>query len=98
MLCAITVRKLKAGTYQQFRKAWNVDPWPQGWTRAYHVRSVDDENEVMSFGFFDGTLEQLEKSQETSDYASMRARTAPFEQSVRLDGLYEVLEEITPQR
>ena len=45
MLVALTLRKLKPGSYEQFRKAWEPADWPEQWERAYHVRNVNDENE-----------------------------------------------------
>jgi len=32
---------------------------PEQYEGAYHVRNVNDENEVISFGFFNGTLNDL---------------------------------------
>jgi hypothetical protein len=96
MLCALTVRKLKPGSYDDFRKAWQTDPWPEGWLRAYHVRRIDDENEVVSFGFFDGTIEELRATQQASDYRTLRSRTGEFEEAILVDGIYEVLEEVLP--
>lgn len=99
MLVALTVRKLKPGTYDAFRAAWEGDgtPPPEGWVRAYHVRSLSDPDEVISFGFFDGTLDDLRRGQKEEDYGALRRRTAEFEESIGADGLYEVLEELTPE-
>lgn len=67
MLCALTHRRLKPGAYERFRAAWQPETWPPGWARAYHVRNVDDEDEIISFGFFDGTLEELRARQSAED-------------------------------
>ena len=97
MLVALTVRRLKPGTYEEFRKAWQPEtPPPEGWVRVYHVRNTADEDEVISFGFFDGTMEELRASQGDEDYEALRRRTAAFEESIGADGVYEVLEELTP--
>jgi hypothetical protein len=99
MLVALTVRKLKPGSYDAFRAAWEGDgtPPPEGWVRAYHVRNVNDPDEVISFGFFDGSLEELRAGQTAEDYAGVRRKTAEFEEAIGADGLYEVLEELTPE-
>jgi len=55
MLCALTVRKLRPGTLEDFKKAFIPADAPRGWTRFYALRNVDDEDEVITFGFFDGT-------------------------------------------
>ncbi|HEX4837025.1 MAG TPA: hypothetical protein VFV03_00660 [Solirubrobacteraceae bacterium] len=33
------------------------------WKRIYHVRDLEDENIVISFGFFDGSLAGLRELQ-----------------------------------
>jgi heme-degrading monooxygenase HmoA len=97
MLCALTVRKLKPGTYEQFRQAFipgdNVEV-PAGWKQFYALRNTAEEDEVITFGFFDGTLEQLRAGQqESSDYDERRAATDEFVESVGADGVFEVVEE-----
>lgn len=62
MLCALTVRKLKRGSMEDFKKAFVPDDedmkTSSGWKHFYAVRGVDDQNEIITFGFFDGTLEE----------------------------------------
>jgi heme-degrading monooxygenase HmoA len=96
MLCAMTQRKLKPGTYEDFRDAFvpgDTVEAPEGWTRFYALRSVADENEVITFGFFDGTLEELRAGQGDSDYDERRASADEFVESVGVDGLFEVVDE-----
>jgi heme-degrading monooxygenase HmoA len=97
MLCALTVRKLKPGTYEQFRQAFIPDDdveVPAGWKQFYALRNTGDENEVITFGLFDGTLDQLRAGQqESSDYDERRAATDEFVESVGADGVFEVIEE-----
>jgi hypothetical protein len=97
MIVALTVRRLKPGTYEQFRSAWEPEEWPSQWDRAYHVRNVNDENEVISFGFFDGTLDELQRARQEGPAEDERQRRmAEFVQSTGADGLYEVIEEVSP--
>ena len=103
MLCALTVRRLKPGTYEQFRQAWDPgeDAWVEGWTRAYHLRNTRDENEIISFGFFDGTLEELTRRTEEVDAdgrlrEERQRRLDEVVESVGADSIYEVIEEVTP--
>jgi hypothetical protein len=93
MLCALTVRRLKPGGFEDFRRVWEsaVGEQPPGWTRVYTVRNVADENEIVSFGFFDGTLEQLRQSQGNFDYAGWRAKIDELVESTGADGIYEVV-------
>lgn len=96
MLCALTVRKLKPGAFEDFKRAF-VPPEgteaPAGWKRFYAIRNVDDEDEVITFGLFDGTLEELRGGQQDGDYESRRGAAHAFVDSVGADGIYEVLEE-----
>jgi hypothetical protein len=97
MLCTLTVRKLKPGTAEEFKQAFipadetNV---PAGWKRFYAIRNVADENELITFGFFDGSLEELRASQQdNSEYDKRRAAADEFVESVGADGIFEVVEE-----
>jgi hypothetical protein len=94
MLCALTVRKLKPGTLDQFRELFSPpEDAPPGWKRFYAIRNVEDENEVITFGFFDGTVEEMRASQSEGDYEERRAAAEELVESIGADGLYEVLEE-----
>jgi heme-degrading monooxygenase HmoA len=97
MLCALTVRNLKPGTMEQFKQAFIPDDdveVPAGWKRFYALQNVNDENQVITFGFFDGTLEELRAGQsDSSDYDQRRATVAELVESVGADGIFEVVEE-----
>ena len=95
MLVALTVRKLKPGSYEQFRQAWEPEDWPEQWERAYHIRNVNDENEVISFGFFNGTLDELRQFRDESGREDERQRRmTELVESTGADGIYEVIEEV----
>jgi hypothetical protein len=97
MLVALTVRNLKPGSYEQFRKAWEPEDWPEQWERAYHIRNVNDENEVISFGFFDGTLDELRQLRDEGGREDERQRRmVELVESTGADGIYEVIEEVRP--
>ncbi|HET6997040.1 MAG TPA: hypothetical protein VFI03_00490 [Solirubrobacterales bacterium] len=96
MLCALTVRKLKPGAMEDFKQAFvppdDMEP-PPGWKRFVALRGVEDENEVITFGFFDGTLEEMRGNQEDNEYDQRRAAAEQFVESVGTDGVFEVVEE-----
>jgi hypothetical protein len=100
MLCALTVRCLKPGTYEQFRAAWQPQPWPDFLRSAYLVRNQDDEDEVAAFGFIDLSVDELEALRDDPSFLSNEAarmeRISAFEESVILNAIYEVAEEIVP--
>ncbi len=75
MLCALTVRKLKPWTFEDFKAAFvpaeDLEA-PAGWKGFYALRNVNDENEVITFGLFDGTLDELRAGQEQGEYDQRR--------------------------
>jgi hypothetical protein len=94
MYCALTVRKLKPGTYDEWRKAWGSDEdIPEG-AEAYIVRNLKDPNEIVAFGLIEGDMDEIK---ETFDEDQERARQdamAPYIESIGADGIYEVIERI----
>jgi hypothetical protein len=98
MLYAMTARRLKPGRYEDYVKAWKLDAAPAGWTGVTTVRGVEDENEIVSFGFFDGSMEDLRRSQQQFDYAAQRARVEECVELTRTDGIFEVTVEMEAER
>jgi hypothetical protein len=99
MICALTVRKLKPGSFDQFRDAFMGgmgDAPPEGFVRFDMLRNTDDPDEVISFGFFDGSAAQLREIASKEGYEEQLERVAPFVESVGADGLYEIVEERIP--
>lgn len=94
MICTLTARRLKPGAYDAFRSAWDPGGVPEGWTRIYHVRDVRDRDVVISFGLFDGTLEELREAQARLGRQAQVDRIGPHVEQVLLDGSYEVVEEL----
>jgi hypothetical protein len=95
MLCALTVRKLKSGSLEDFKHAFIPAAAPAGWTRFYALRNVADGDEVITFGFFDGTAEELRAShsEDAGEYEQRRRASQALVESVGANGIYEVLEE-----
>jgi hypothetical protein len=99
MLCAHTVRRLKPGTFDRFNEAFmpSADDAPAGWVRFHMLRGLDDENDVVTFGFFDGTLEELERSQQDADFESHRRAIDPYVDAVIANGVYEIVATLVPE-
>jgi hypothetical protein len=93
MICAHTVRRLKPGTFEQFAEGFGPPEGAEdaGWVQFYMLRGIADENEVITFGFFDGTAEQLEASQAELGYSEVRAAIEPLVEAVVVNGLYEIV-------
>ena len=99
MLCALTVRQLKPGTFERFAEEFGPresDGTPRGWVRFDMIRDLADENRVVTFGFFDGTLEELERSQAEAGYEDRRAAVEELVEEVPVNGVFEVVREMTP--
>ena len=99
MLCALTIRTLKPGTFDQFREAFmrheDLENAPAGYVRFNMIRNRENPDEVVCFGFFDGTVDELRSAAAEQDYEGQLEAIAPFVESVGADGLYEVVEEYT---
>jgi hypothetical protein len=99
MLVFFSGRRLKPGTYDQFREAWSPqdeEQLPDG-AVIYHARNVKDPDEVISFGLFDvdpGALDEI-RGDEGAEQRRQEAM-AEFVDSAPLEGVYEVVEEIKP--
>jgi hypothetical protein len=97
MQAFLTVRKLKPGTYDDWRKAWEPEEWPEGARRAYILRNVDDPDEVIAFGFYELDLAQERRKPSLEEKQRARfERMAPYVASTGADGVYEVVEEVKP--
>lgn len=97
MYAALTVRRLKPGTYDEWRRAWEPDEWPEGSQRAYILRNREDPDEVIAFGFFEADLASLRTDERFAEQQRVRfERMAQYVESTGADGIYEVVEEVTP--
>jgi hypothetical protein len=94
---ALTVRRLKPGSYDGWRKAWQPDEWPEGSKGAYILRRLDDPDEVIAFGFFEGDFDAVRQDERFQEQQRTRLeRMAPFVESTGADGIYLVVEEVSP--
>lgn len=92
---ALTARKLKSGSYDEWRQAWETGETPEG-VKAYICRNVKDPDEIIAFGIVEASKEEMEAFRgEASDDSARQAAMAPHIESVGTDGFYEVIEEVT---
>ncbi|MCB0858826.1 MAG: hypothetical protein KDB57_12010 [Solirubrobacterales bacterium] len=94
MLCALTVRKVKPGKAEEFIKNFRPpdDEVPGGWKRFYAIRNLADPDEVITFGIFDGDLDQLNASQAADDrYEERIKEVESLIESTGTSGVFEVL-------
>jgi hypothetical protein len=98
MLCALTVRQLKPGSFEQFAEAFrptDTETPPAGWVRFNMIRDLSDENRVVTFGFFDGTLDELERSQAEQRFEERRDAAGEFVEEVLVNGVFDVVVDMT---
>jgi hypothetical protein len=98
MLCALTVRQLKPGTFDRFAEEFGpreAEGPPRGWVRFDMLRDLADENRVVTFGFFDGTLEELEQSQVEHGYTERRTAVDDVVDEVVVNGVFEVVRDMS---
>jgi hypothetical protein len=99
LLCVLTHRRLRPGSYEAFRDAWQPDDWWPSFTHGYHLRSLDDPDEVISFAFYDATAEEFERIRDDPEWIAAEdrrlQRLAPLQLSMRIGGVYEVTEKVT---
>jgi hypothetical protein len=68
---------------------------PDALVRFAMVRNVDDLDEVICFGLFDGTVEELRAGSEAAGRKEQQEAIGAFVESVGADGIYEVVEDIS---
>jgi hypothetical protein len=97
MICFLSARRLKPGAYDEFRRAWEPERWPPEAVRAYHLRDIDDENLVVSFGLYQGTLADRDRIRDGhgDDQARLEQLSQHVEETL-LEGVFEVVEEVEP--
>ena len=92
MLCAHTVRRLKPDAFEEFAERFTPSEGaPAGWVRFHMLRGLEDPAEVVTFGFFDGTLEEMEANQADHDYEERRAAVDDLVDAVVANGVYEIV-------
>jgi heme-degrading monooxygenase HmoA len=99
MIVMFTARRLKPGSWERFRQAWEPgDDSPPGFQRAYHARNLRDEDEVISFGLFDMTQQDYRSWREQVDAQENQRvdRMSAFVEHEYVSGVYEVIDTFEP--
>ena len=99
MLVALSVRRLKPGHYEEFRRAWEPDEFPPPLTRAFHARRLDNPDEVVSYGLLDVDHDDIESVRAAIAETAEDGRQAAMAEHVEellVDAVFEVVEEVVP--
>jgi hypothetical protein len=92
MKAVFTARRLNAGHYDDFRKAWEPDEWPAGFSGAYLMRDSADPDQVTAVGLFDVSDDdaaRLQADLEPSE-RERHERMAPHIAETLVSGLFDV--------
>jgi len=78
MICAHAVRKVKPGQAKAFIEAFTptadqASP-DSGWVRFFALQGQGDPDTVVTFGFFEGTREEMEASQSGQGFEEHRRK------------------------
>jgi hypothetical protein len=94
MLCALTVRRLKPGSFDDFLEAFMPDGQdrPPGWVSFTALR---DGDRIVTFGMFDGTRDEMAASQVDHGYADRRAAADAFVEEVEVNGVFDVAHQMS---
>ena len=99
MIVMFSARRLKPGAWEQFRRAWGGSgEQPPGLQRAYHARNIRDEDEIVSLGVFDMTLEDYRRWHADNESAELRRveQLSQFVANEYVAGAYEVVDTVEP--
>ena len=100
MYCAVTIRRIKPDTYEEFRTAWEPDPWLPKLTHAVVLRNQDDPEQVLTIGYFDADETALDEIRDDpavlAEEDKRLRRIAEFEERVLLNAIFEVVEDVLP--
>jgi heme-degrading monooxygenase HmoA len=98
MIVMMTARRLKPGAYENFSRAFEDATPPPGLQRAYHARNIRDEDEVISFGLFDMSIDDYRQWREEADAEENRRvdTLSTFVENEHVSGVYEVVDTREP--
>jgi hypothetical protein len=97
MIVMFSARRLKPGAWEQFRRAWDPgEAPPPGFRRAYHARNIRDEDELISFGLFDMTIDDYRRWRAEADAQESERvdKLSAFVKNEYVSGVYEVIDEV----
>ena len=100
MYAALSVRKLKPGSFDDWRQAWEPDEWPDTVKKAYILRNLANPDEVIAFGLSEAQLDELTSLRDDPGFQESERRRAerqaPHIESEPVSGFYEVVEVLHP--
>jgi hypothetical protein len=103
MMCGLVVRRLKPGSYEEFRRAWeplSEDEWPRGMTRLWIGRADDDPDVVATWGVFELDQQGLDELRDDPHWMAAESRRMErmgrYEEELVISTFLELVEEVVP--
>ncbi|MBI5311446.1 MAG: hypothetical protein HZB14_10555 [Actinobacteria bacterium] len=99
MICALTARRIADGKTSEFIEAFSTgaDNMPDAirdrFKAVYACRDVNDPQVILTFGLFDGTLDELRALQDEDVRTEQLNAMGPLIEDVLFDSSFEVLHE-----
>jgi hypothetical protein len=103
MICALTARRIEGGKTEEFIEQFSQGPenFPDEirdkFKAVYACRDVNDENVILTFGLFDGTIDELRGLQSRGEREDQLDRIEPLVDEVLFDSSFEVLREFVSE-
>ncbi|MGN6380074.1 MAG: hypothetical protein ACTHNU_14065 [Gaiellales bacterium] len=93
MKVVFTARRIRAGGFEQFRRAWEPDSWPDGMVKAFLLRDPQDAELVIAFGIFEVSDQRAEelRSELEQPERERHERMAPHVTQTLVSGLFDVV-------
>lgn len=103
-MCALSVRRLKPGSWEAFRAGWDAreqgGDHPPFITKITHMRPKSDPDMVVSFGIAEGDPAEISAFMAALEWRELderrQAAMAPHVEETIVDGVFEIIEEIVP--
>src|SRR5690242_2482578 len=92
MKVVFTARRIAPGRFEEFRRAWEPEQWPDGMLKTYILRDPGDPDQVTVLGLFDVSDERAAELQDELEATerARHARMAPFVEATLVSGLFDV--------
>lgn len=103
MICALTTRRIADGQADAFIEKFGQGPenmpdeMIDKFKAVYACRKTDDPNVILTFGLFDGTIEEMHALQSRDERKNQLENIDPLVDDVLIDGSFEVVREFVSE-
>lgn len=103
MICAMTARRVSAGKAEEFIDTFvgGADEMPpdirEKFEGVYACQDVNDPDVVLTFGLFNGTIEELRALQSRDERAEQLENVDQLIEDILIDSSFEVIRSMSPK-